>query len=280
MKPRPDPGHIRGVTRQAARILALAPAIVVALAGPARAETVTRTRKVSGKVHLTVAAVAGNIVIVAGRKGQITAEVVLGHAGPVDLVPDKAHPERITLTARPAHVDKAVLAVPPGTALYLTTTSGGITVTKVGGDVDVDTTSGSLAVQGAGQLEARTINGSIDVRDIAGAAVVESVSGDVRIHTTPRDDVELTVQVTSGDVDWFGRCGAGCRARFQSLSGNVDLHLDDKSACTVQVQTRTGNVSSGRARVARSGKRRTEIQVGEGGGSIRALTFSGDLTVH
>ena len=123
------------------------------------------------------------------------------------------------------------LRVPAGSGVDVRSQSGDVRVRDLGGEAKVRSLSGDLSVTGAVGADVRSVSGDVRVEG-AGNMRVKTVSGDLEVRElragAPATSIEL--ESTSGDVNWSGSCGAGCRLTAGTVSGDLRLSLDPKSA--------------------------------------------------
>lgn len=149
--------------------------------------------------------------------------------GYIDL--DLQVPSRLSLSV----VDGSGHAEISGVAsLYVEDGSGGLTIERIGGDVQIEDGSGHVDVRdidgnlsiedGSGNLEFRDIRGSVLVEDDgSGSMEIHQVALDVRIE----DDGSGSIRISDvgGDV-WIGDDGAGA-ITVRDVDG--DFRVDDDS---------------------------------------------------
>lgn len=153
---------------------------------------------------------------------------------------------------RMAWIDYTI-EVPYAFDVAVSTTSGEIRLSNIGGKSEVDATSGDVNIHGvAGNVVARLTSGDLEIVDVGGDLSVTATSGNVVI-----DNVKgrLDVDGTSGD---FRAARIGRGARVELVSGDFILE-----GCSGDVWFRA---SSGDALL-------TEID-----GAVDASTSSGDIS--
>jgi DUF4097 and DUF4098 domain-containing protein YvlB len=146
--------------------------------------------------------------------------------------------------------------------------------------VDLSSDSGDVSVKGVGgDVHARSISGDVVVSGAAGEVRAETVSGDVKVATAGSAP-KLQVQSTSGDVQWNGDCGSGCRVDARTLSGDLVFQLGQKSSFAVRYTSHTGELTDelGLAHNEHPPREASlRARYGSGDGLVEAQTFSGDL---
>jgi DUF4097 and DUF4098 domain-containing protein YvlB len=255
------------------------PIILLAAAVPAvaHADSVTKSAKVKGAPEVRISTISGDITVVKGAKGQVSA------------VFDTSRPSRVLFDVGKKRIrigggspsDEIHVSVPTGTEVVVNTTSGEVSVTGIGGDVRGRTTSGSLKIEDAAAVDTAVVSGDVRITRASGDARIKVVSGDVYIDQGKRDDTKLSLESVSGDIEWRGRCAKGCRIDLQSLSGDLDLYADPKSSFDLEFRSRSGDFKNrAKAQVSKSSGSSVEATYGTGLGRIQAVTFSGDLRLE
>lgn len=100
-----------------------------------------------------------------------------------------------------AKIDYEV-TVPAGAALRITTLSGDVDLSGLGGAITVKTVSGDLLLSAlTGPLNVRTVSGDVTLKGLSGSAVeAASVSGDVNLTWPSAQAAELSLKSISGEV--------------------------------------------------------------------------------
>jgi DUF4097 and DUF4098 domain-containing protein YvlB len=175
-----------------------------------------------------------------------------------------------------AHPEITVKA-PPASRLSVKGVSADATIKGLTGDLHANTVSGDLTISGAGVVSSHTVSGNVHL-DGAGEANLQSVSGDLALRSVQRSSV---LQTVSGDIDWNGTCGSGCRLTAQTVSGDLRLHLSPASSFELDYRTRSGDLSDAFAgSLQGSGRGGAHTRVGKGEGSLSFRSVSGDLRLE
>jgi len=142
-----------------------------------------------------------------------------------------------------ARIDYEV-TMPAGAALRITTLSGDVDLSGLGGAITVKTVSGDLRLSAlTGPVNVRSVSGDVKLNDLSGSAVeAASISGDVDLTWPPAQAAELSLKSISGEVyadpavsftnlkqrsyvgyQLHGRYGAGGGplVKLESVSGDV-----------------------------------------------------------
>ena len=212
---------------------------------PARQEErVSRTLKIGGRGELTIANLAGDIVITrrGGDEVQIEAVKVArartdeearamlplvtvdfterSGRGEATVTYPHEHQER---TRRHANVSVSfTVSAPENTRITVKTLSGGITVSDIKGELSLVTTSGNVSITNAGRIaEARSTSGHVEATAVSTETPVElsSISGNItaRQVKAPRMELEtVSGRVVMDNVDVP-------RIDAQSIAGAIEF---------------------------------------------------------
>jgi DUF4097 and DUF4098 domain-containing protein YvlB len=133
-------------------------------------------------------------------------------------------------------------------AIYsVTTVSGDLTLSKINGEVDVETVSGDMTVE-AGELSrarVRTTNGDMELSTKlakGGRFDAETINGDITLKILGTVDAEFDIHTFNGEIEscygeeavrsrergpghdlTFTRGSGSARVRIKTLNGGVDL---------------------------------------------------------
>jgi hypothetical protein len=179
---------------------------------------------------------------------------------------------------------KLRVELPPGSHVELTSASGDILVRDVGGNVRIRTASGEVHLKRVSNVEVMAISGDVVVENASGEVRLRTVSGSANISQWGSAS-KLEYGTTSGDLDWMGECGNGCRIEARSTSGDVKLMLTKSSSFELRYVTHSGDMSDGlkmqtiESNPTRRGAGSMVARYGKAEGIIEAQTFSGDLQI-
>ena len=248
----------------------------------------TATLDVKGAVTVRADVISADVEVVAGPAGKVKAQLVDGNGG-IRLT-NHGNRVEVALDSKggwphiPAGIDgKLVLTLPPGSGVELTSASGDISVRDTGGDVRLRTASGDVKLRGVRNVEVMAVSGEVTVENANGEVRLRTVSGDARVKQTTGAASKLEYGTTSGDLDWAGACGAGCRIEARSMSGDVKLSLAPSSSFELRYVTHSGDVEDDLkmqtidSAPTHHGAGSLHARYGKGEGLVEAQTFSGDL---
>jgi DUF4097 and DUF4098 domain-containing protein YvlB len=257
----------------------------------------TKTVKIGAGGELTLANIAGDIVVTRANGAEATIEIVktarartvedarelLGlvtvsvteRSGRADVKTVYPHDDEMRRNNR-RNVNVSVaytVSAPAGTRLTIGSVSGSIKVSDIKGDLSANSISGGVRIANAGRIAAaKSISGSVEILDTEtdGAVDVQSISGGVVLRkvTARRVDVgSISGSVTVQDV----QCD---RIEAHSISGNVEFGGTLAKGGRYELNSHSGDV-----RIALSGGTGFEVEANSFSGSVRsdlALTLQGD----
>ncbi len=226
----------------------------------------TRVSTASGAVQISHWNTPGGSLTVETSSGDVDAQELTG--------------ETLSLCSRSGDltVRKAQAS---GTATY-ELASGDVSVTDgaAGTRISVRTQSGQTSVSGlrAEQVQVETVSGDAEVRDVSGTVIVKTVSGDVVASGV--DSPAVSLLTVSGDARWaFSGAFSGSYAGT-TVSGDLTLDLATGANARIEMNTTSGALAfSLPVAEAVLTERHASGKLGDGVGSIRLQSVSGDLKV-
>ena len=245
-----------------------------------------RAKSVSGPITLSrpwgpgetqATTVSGNVTL-SDWKGTGTSLTVETSSG--DVVADGLTAETIRLCSRTGDV-RVTDARAAATAAF-ESASGDVSVTASSADLQVyiRTQSGHAAVHSlrAAQIQVETVSGDAELRDIEGALTAKTVSGDFEASSVESSAASLLT--VSGDARWAFTTPFGGSFAGTTVSGDLHLIFADSANARMEMNTTSGALSM-TLPVTDSVLTERHIvgKVGEGSGSVRLQSVSGDLTI-
>jgi DUF4097 and DUF4098 domain-containing protein YvlB len=252
-------------------------------------ERTTRTLKIGANGELSLANIAGDIVITRGGDSEATVEIVKTARArtteearemlklvQVDVVERAGRAEVRTRypdgrERRNRNINVSVaytVAAPAGTHVTVRSISGNVQVADVSGDLSLETVSGDVRVSKGGRISsAKSVSGNIEIVDtsIDGSLDAGTVSGNVAARRVKARALSLSTVSGTAIAD-----GVDCeRAEMQSMSGNVEFAGPLTPRGRYELQSHSGDV-----RVAVSGNTGFEIEANSWSGSVRADGFA------
>jgi DUF4097 and DUF4098 domain-containing protein YvlB len=237
---------------------------------------------VRGAVKLRLRAASANIDVVQGPAQKVSVRLKGAAAGQVRLQVAGDNRVEAVLDPRAEHCGHICITVPAYSDVDVSTRSGDVTVSGVGGEARLRTAGGNVHVAGARSLDTRSVVGDVIVEDVSGEVRIQTVSGDARVKPKPGTPPRVSFTSASGDLRLDGTCGPGCRVEARTLSGDVALALTPASSFALHYLSDSGELADDfglgyRGRASRDVNVRA--RAGDGAGVIEALTMSGDLSV-
>jgi len=199
-----------------------------------------RTLQVSGPADLDIVSNIGGIIVTAGDSGTIRIRAVLkSKYGPIDLglatsniraleqnppIEQDGNRIRIGYTQGPRAMDgvsmRLEIEAPPGSRIHAATTSGGIRIDGVKGQVTSRTHSGGIQIRDAkGEIRAETQSGRLEAEQIHGNISATTRSG--AIHLSQTAAAAIHARTESGAVR-VSLAPGGYQILAQSSSGRID----------------------------------------------------------
>lgn len=195
------------------------------------------------------------------------------------------------------------VTLPRGASVDVEAVSADVDVAGVAGRrLAVGSVSGDVSVRDArpGEASLASVSGdveaSLDTRDlraesvsgdvrlggaIAGRVAIETVSGDATLEAGELE--QLAHASVSGDARLQAGLAGNGRFTAESVSGGITLVLPRGTGGRLQVETFSGDIQSpaGQVRTEEYGPGKSlDTRLGEGGGSIRLESFSGNVRIE
>jgi hypothetical protein len=296
--------------------------------GPEATETVVRTFKVGQNGSIEIFNLAGPVIVTGGPGDTIAITAVKRARGSdadeaktqlaaidVEAVETGGRVEVRTVVRGKVKqlrtwVDYTV-TVPYGTAVTARALAGDVKVVKVKGDVQIESTSGSVEAVGTPRLvRVKTLSGDILIADATavGALLASTVSGRLVAKGVKAQSMELAtisgdlllvntitdraqVRTVSGALEFVGALTKNGRYDFNSHAGDVRLRLAKTPGFELTAKTFSGDFRSemaltmdeprGEGHPPHPGPRRRDVRgvFGDGSALILVKTFSGSVVV-
>ncbi len=285
----------------------LSAAIAASLMAPAWAdEEVDETRSAEPDGIVEIINTRGNVVIegwdenevhVEGELDDLTEEFVFEVDGNRTLIEVKVPKSHVNW----GDGSDLEIKVPENSRVSFEGVSTDATVTAIAGGIKIRTVSGDInAFEISKQVNVKTVSGDIDVRNSSGQANVSSVSGDLELDIdssrvvldTVSGDVDanletferLRANAVSGDIDVEGHFADSGEIDISSVSSEISLELEAPLNATITAQTGPGGditnmVNDDEVETKFPAMNRLNTKVGDGSGSIKIRTVSGDIRI-
>jgi hypothetical protein len=263
--------------------------------GQAEGKPTTVQLNVKGPITLRTDLMTTDLEIAKGAAGLVKASLIDADAGTGVRLSD--HGDRVDLIVERTDCGprgkgcvhggggRLLVQIPAGSRVEASVLSGDVSVLDVGGDVHLRATSGDVKVKVASAVEAMLVSGEAHLAEVRGPIRLRTVSGDAHIEQNAGAPSQLEFGTTSGDLDWRGACGTGCRIEARSLSGDVRLSLAKASSFDLNYVSHSGELADGLKLSLlnqvenRSGGGAVHARLGKGEGIVEVQTFSGELTL-
>lgn len=168
-----------------------------------------------------------------------------------------------------------------GSDLTVRTVSGDIVAADVSGTVTFSTVEGRVEVTGArGSVSARSRGDDVVLTRVQGDVDVESGSGDLRLQDVVATSVRA--QTLDGDLFFQGPLARGGRYWFSTHDGDAELALPARTGVRARVSTFDGEFASDfPVTLQRYGGGGTfEFTLGDGGADLEVQVFDGEIRLR
>lgn len=294
----------------------LCPALALSmlLAGIAHAGTpINQTRSVAADARIDVSNVKGSVTVAAWDRQEVAITGTLGDGVKELLVEGSEH--HLVIKVEPpksgswfswgadSRMGPTILDIkaPRGAEMNIEVVSADVTVAGIAGrSLDVDSVSGNVRLDSdAKEVDIDSVSGDVDLRGTSSRAHLETVSGNLRVHglggeismETVSGDIDaedlawsgVEAGSVSGDINLRGRPASGARLEVETMSGDVRIEVPAELSARVELSTFSGGIRSdfGSVEEPEHGPGSSlEATIGNGDGTIRAETFSGDIQLR
>ncbi|MGN7919621.1 DUF4097 family beta strand repeat-containing protein [Lysobacter sp. 22409] len=169
--------------------------------------------------------------------------------------------------------------------LSIDSVSGDVIVAAAPREAEIESVSGDLRLTlNSAKVSAQTVSGDLSLRGrLNGEVDIETVSGKVDVTTRESRLAKLSGNSVSGDLRVTGALADGGEISLETVSGDVRLSLPRVLSATVRGQSFSGDLSAPEAQIVRPKHgpgSSFEHRYGNGSGSIKIETFSGDATLE
>jgi DUF4097 and DUF4098 domain-containing protein YvlB len=247
----------------------------------------TKTVKIGADGELTLANIAGDIVVTRTGGGEATIEIVkTSRARTVEEARELLGLVTVTVTERAGRAEVRTqyprdedrrnnrrnmnvsvaynVSAPANTRLTIGSVSGSIKVSDIKGDLSANSISGAVRISNAGRIGgAKSISGDVEIVDTEtdGAVEVQSISGAVLLRKVTARRVEVG-SVSGSVVVQDVQCD---RVEAHSVSGNVEF-----AGALAKGGRYALNSHSGDVRIAIGGGTGFEVEANSFSGSVRS----------
>jgi DUF4097 and DUF4098 domain-containing protein YvlB len=256
--------------------------------------------------EVEVSSVAGNVSISGWDRNEVHVSGTLGWD--VDRLEFVSEPKRTIIQVKLKEGDRRhdsdaelSIRVPSASRLNVSTVSAEISITRVAGEQRLQSVSGDVSSEMAGEdIEAKTVSGSVVLRGEGKPAVVTvtTVSGDAQVSRAAGEILansvsgslnldldQITrarVRTTSGDVALEGPLARDARVDAETISGELVLDFAKPLNAEFEFESFSGEIDNcfgPKAQPKSEYAPGSELNFKEGAGSarVRVQSMSGDI---
>ncbi|MDI6740707.1 MAG: DUF4097 family beta strand repeat-containing protein [Candidatus Edwardsbacteria bacterium] len=167
-----------------------------------------------------------------------------------------------------------------GGAIELSTASGDVDLKDLSATaaVRVQTVSGDIEINSAGQFAIRSVSGDISADLPMGKIDLNTVSGDIELDALSFE--EIIANTTSGDARIEIKATPEATIQLQSISGDIEVELPDNPLITIEALTTSGDIDCDLELAERNQtSRKLTGRMGNGRTRLTARTTSGDISL-
>lgn len=243
-------------------------------AGPEQTERFSRKVKIGRDGRVSVANIAGDILITGGSGDDVSIEAVKrtrGNRSELASVLIDVTERGSRLDVQTTHTSRRdrvsvdyTVSVPNSASVEAHSISGSIRVTGVRGTVRAETISGDVTASDTPKLEAaKSVSGNVSITGVSvdGELTASSVSGsvtarNVNVHALDLGSVSgnlavadstcdrLGIKSVSGGIEYSGTIAKGGRYDFNTHSGTVRLTLANPPGFELNANSFSGSIRS------------------------------------
>lgn len=125
----------------------------------------------------------------------------------------------------------------------LESVSGDIVTAAHASDIEAETVSGDVEVQGDGKMmrsRLNSVSGDVDVDNLSGEISAESVSGDVTIRNGAFE--RAFANTVNGEIVFHAGLLSDGRLEVETINGEVDVRLNGKVSARFDLETFNGDI--------------------------------------
>jgi hypothetical protein len=174
------------------------------------------------------------------------------------------------------------LAVPAGCPVQVGVVSASAMVSGLTGPTQVRSVSGRVTLDGLdGDITAQTVSGDVETLALTGSLRFKTVSGELTL-AGGGGCREVTAKTVSGDMALDLSLDPGGAIALDTVSGDIVVRMPDGTGAKIEAQSTSGDLDSGFPGLTRDnkpGRKSLRGSIGDGAGSIRVRSVSGDVTL-
>ncbi len=136
------------------------------------------------------------------------------------------------------------LTLSGGSSAVVNISSGGVTITGVSGDVEVETSSGGIEVESiGGSLRAHTASGGLEIKHIDGAVEAGTASGGIEIELDANHGGAVNAETGSGGINLSFGPGQAGPVTLDTGSGRIELNYGGIFTGDADLDTGSGGIT-------------------------------------
>lgn len=281
---------------------------LVLFAGPALAsEDIDKTLQAASDGQVNISNTSGMVTVIGWSRSEVSVSGEIG-GGVDDLVFERNGDDiEIIVKMKRSHGRGAssdlTIHVPEASTVIVGTVSADIEVSDLKGpqtlhsvsgdivseayaaDVEIESVSGDIELQGDGKvtdIELSTVSGDVDAMNLAGKADFGSVSGDLSVISSSFERARMNT--TNGDIVFRSRLLDGGRLDVETINGEVDIKFEGPVSARFDIETFNGGIENcfGPDPV-RTSKYTPGLELkfteSDGDGRVGIKTLNGDVTL-
>jgi DUF4097 and DUF4098 domain-containing protein YvlB len=225
----------------------LVPGLLLLSATPASADRLVQHFKVEAHPVVTIHNPNGTVTVRAWTKSEVM--VVANRTTDSVVVDAEQTGNRVDILTRPASETSAPedlrtdfeISVPEDTELQIHDDSGGVNVSNVLGDMNVETIAAGVDLEdAAGYLTVKTVGGSFQCVRCAGRIEVSSISGNFRFIDVR--SYYVRAQTSDGNILFNGEFLPNATYRLKNYSGVIEVRFSPGDSFDLSATSLKGKV--------------------------------------
>jgi DUF4097 and DUF4098 domain-containing protein YvlB len=225
----------------------LVPGLLLLSAAPASADRLVQHFKVEAHPVVTIHNPNGTVTVRAWTKSEVM--VVANRTTDSVVVDAEQTGNRVDILTRPASETSAPedlrtdfeISVPEDAELQIHDDSGGVNVSNVLGDMNVETIAAGVDVEdAAGYLTVKTVGGSFQCVRCAGRLEVSSISGNFRFIDVR--SYYVRAQTSDGNILFNGEFLPNATYRLKNYSGVIEVRFSPGDSFDLSATSLKGKV--------------------------------------
>lgn len=283
--------------------------IAVMLGSTAMAEEVDRTLDADSDGRIFVSNLSGSVEVVGWDRNEVRVTGTIGSDVEEFIFERSDETTKIKIKVPDRSwgskdvSSELVISVPRGSSLHISTVSADIDIEEVEGeqtlqsvsgditteafveDIQAETVSGDVDIDGEGgsaEWDLTTVSGDITAQGVSGEIDCEVVSGDIEVGNGAFDRAEL--ESVNGDILYEAGLRSGGKLEAESVNGSVDVEFDGPVSAKFEIETFNGGIDNCFGPEAQRTSRyapgwELEFTEGDGDGKVSIATLNGRVTI-